>query len=36
MFSGLIAGEQVDSNQVLEDLGTELNNNTMRYVLDLY
>lgn len=31
MFSDLIAGKEVDSNGVVESLGTELNENTMKY-----
>lgn len=32
MFADLISGKEVDSNEVVNSLGTELNNNTMRYV----
>lgn len=32
MFSDLVAGEEVDSNQVVNSIGTQLNNTNMKYV----
>ena len=32
MFSDLVAGEEVDSNQVINSIGTQLNDRNMKYV----